>query len=202
MTRYDPDKHHRRSIRLKEYDYAQPGAYFVTVCVQNRQCLLGTIMDRRMRLNEAGQMIQSWWNRLSDKFPTIETDEFAVMPNHIHGVIIIVERDMVVGANPCVRPELGQTRGSATGQTRGSATGQTRGSAPTVGRIVQWFKTMTTNAYIRGVRQNGWKPFPGKLWQRNYYERIIHNERELNAVRRYIRDNPARWANDMENPNR
>jgi putative transposase len=143
-------------------------------------------MDRRMHLNGAGQMIQSWWNRLSNKFPTIETDEFAVMPNHVHGVIIIVERDMVVGANPCVRPELGQTRGSA----------------PTVGRIVQWFKTMTTNAYIRGVRQNGWEPFPGKLWQRNYYERIIRNERELNAVRRYIRDNPARWANDMENPDR
>jgi putative transposase len=81
MTRYDPDKHHRRSIRLKEYDYAQPGAYFLTVCIQNLQGLLGTIMDRRMHLNGAGQMIQSWWNRLSNKFPTIETDEFSIGSN-------------------------------------------------------------------------------------------------------------------------
>jgi putative transposase len=180
--RYDPNRHHRRSIRLKGYDYAQPGAYFVTICVQDRECLLGTIADGEMRLNDAGRMVQSWWDRLPEKYPTVETDGFVIMPNHIHGIIVIAESDDV-GANPRVRPDE-----------------QTHGSAPTLGEIVQWFKTMTTNAYIRGVKQDGWKPFPGKLWQRNYHERIVRNEQELNAVRRYIHNNPARWAEDMENP--
>jgi REP element-mobilizing transposase RayT len=131
---------------------------------------------------------------LPEKFPAVETDESVTMPNHFHGIIVIVEPD-TVGANLCVRPD-------APGQAHGSAQpGQTPGSAPTLGEIVQWFKTMTTNAYIRGVK-HGWKPFPGKLWQRNYYERIIHGERQLNAIRQYIRDNPARWTEDRNNPKR
>ena len=170
---------------MKGYDYAQPGVYFVTICVQGRENLFGTVIGGEMQLNGGGQMVGSWWRRLPDKFPTITIDEFAVMPNHIHGVIIIVEPDDTVGANPRVRPESGQ--------------GQTHGSAPTLGKIMQWFKTMTTNAYIRGVKQDGWKPFLGKLWQRNYYERIVRNERELNAVRQYIQDNPVRWTGDQEN---
>ena len=197
-SRYDPQRHHRRSIRLNGYDYAQAGAYFVTIVCQHRLCLLEPISVR--------EMVQTWWDKLPGKFSTVETDEFVIMPNHIHGIIVITE------------PELGQTSGQASGQTRGSAPtpdtnvgahprvrpepGQTRGSAPTLGRIVQWFKTMTTNAYIRGVKQNGWEPFPGKFWQRNYYERVIRNERELNAIRQYIHDNPIQWENDNENPNR
>ena len=169
-SRYDPQRHHRRSIRLKGYDYAQAGAYFVTIVCQHRLCLLEPTPVR--------DMVQTWWDKLPEKFPTVETDEFVIMPNHIHGIIVTME------------PEPGQT------------SGQTRGSAPTLGRIVQWFKTMTTNAYIRGVKQNGWEPFPGKFWQRNYYERIIRNERELNAIRQYIHDNPIQWENDNENPNR
>jgi len=188
--RYDPNKHHRRSIRLKGYDYAQAGAYFVTIVCQHRLCLLESEPVRTM--------IQIWWDKLAHKFPAVETDAFVIMPNHIHGIIIITEPD-AVGANPRVRPNL-HVRPKP-GQTRGSA--PTNGiERPTLGHIVQWFKTMTTNAYIRGVKQDEWEPFPGKFWQRNYYERIIRNERELNATRQYIHDNPSRWAEDAENPTR
>jgi len=192
---YDPDKHHRQSIRLRGYNYAQPGAYFVTIVCQHRECLIGPAPVR--------VMVQAWWDRLAEKFPMVESDAFVIMPNHIHGIIKIsdpVGADLV-GANPCVRPVTGQTHGS--GQTHRS--GQTHGSAPTadgpvLGQMVQWFKTMTTNAYIRGVRQDGWLPFPGRLWQRNYYERVIRNERELNAIREYIVRNPAHWEEDSEHP--
>jgi REP element-mobilizing transposase RayT len=189
---YDPHKHHRRSIRLKGYDYSQEGMYFVTICVQKGQCLLeGTGVQA---------MILLWWEKLAEKFPTVILDAFITMPNHVHFIIAIVgapPRDDV-GAHPRVRPDEGQTH---EGQTH---EGQTHGSAPTavtLGEIVQWFKTMTTNAYINGVKEQGWEPFPGKLWQRNYYEQIIRNERHLTAVRQYIHDNPANWQADKLHPN-
>jgi putative transposase len=197
-SRYDPQRHHRRSIRLQGYDYAQAGAYFVTIVCQHRLCLLEPTPVR--------DMVEMWWDKLPEKFPTVETDAFVTMPNHIHGIIVIME------------PETsGQTRGSAPTDDvnvgPNVANPRVRPNPrvhpdpgvhpkPTLGQVVQWFKTMTTNAYIRGVKQNGWEPFPGKFWQRNYYERIIRNERELNAIRQYIYDNPTQWENDAENPNR
>jgi putative transposase len=174
MSPYDPDKHHRRSIRLKGYDYSQSGAYFITIVTQNRECLF--------EASAAQQMVRQWWDKLPSKFPGAQADAFVVMPNHIHGIVVFV------GADPRVRPE------SAEGQ------GPTHGSAPTVGMVVQWFKTMTTNEYIRGVKQQGWTPFPGKLWQRNYYEHVIRSEQALAAIRQYIADNPPRWALDRYNP--
>ena len=126
----------------------------------------------------------------------VETDAFVIMPNHVHGILMITDPvgvNPLVGANPRVRPEEGQTRGSA-------PTPAPTPDAPTLGRMVQWFKTMTTNAYIRGVKQDGWQRFPGKLWQRNYYERIIRNERELDAIREYIVRNPMHWEQDSERP--
>src|SRR5512135_2910342 len=87
--KHDPDKHHRRSIRLKGYDYSQSGAYFVTICTQNRECLFGDIVDGKMRLNDAGRMIHRTWNDVPIKYPNIEIDEFIVMPNHVHGIIVI-----------------------------------------------------------------------------------------------------------------
>ncbi|MCK4591435.1 MAG: hypothetical protein KAT86_06745 [Candidatus Latescibacteria bacterium] len=173
-----PEKrYHRRSVRLNGYDYFQPGAYFVTICVQSSLCLLDNI-DVRV-------VVQRWWDELHNKFPNVDTDAFVIMPNHIHGVIIIT---YPVGAHLRVRPE--------------SSSGQTHRSAPTVGNIIQWFKTMTTNEYIHGVKQYGWTPFPGRLWQRNYYEHIIRNEDQLNSIREYIHLNPLKWELDRENPNR
>ena len=114
---YNPDKHHRRSIRLKGYDYSQAGAYFVTICIQDRECLLGEIIIGEMKLNAAGKMIHYWWNQLPDKYPNIELDEYIIIPNHLHGIIIVgadprvcpetelhVRPDKTIRANPPVRP--------------------------------------------------------------------------------------------------
>jgi REP element-mobilizing transposase RayT len=177
VPKYNPEIHHRRSIRLKGHDYSETGAYFVTVCTQNRECLFGDVIEGEMRLNEVGKVINRWWKELNQKFITIETDVFIVMPNHIHGIITIV------GADLRVRP-------SGEGAHIG---------AP-LHKIIQWFKTMTTNEYIHGIKQLKWQPFVGKLWQRNYHERIVRNESELNRIREYITLNPARWAEDEENP--
>jgi putative transposase len=181
---YNPEIHHRRSIRLKEYDYSQPGAYFVTVCVKDRACLFGTITNDQIQLNEPGQMVTKWWFELPNKFLTMKADEFVVMPNHIHGIINIVGADL--GVCPGVN---------------GDQTGLGEHAGSPLHRMVQWFKTMTTNNYISGINDYGWERFNGKLWQRNYYEHIIRDDRELNAIREYIRYNPLKWDEDDENPN-
>ncbi len=206
--KYDPEVHHRRSIRLKGYDYTGEGAYFVTVCVQGRECLFGDVVDSAMELSKAGRMVEEWWSKLSGKFTGVEVDEFVIMPNHFHGIITIV------GAPPCGCPPLspcgcpnsmpGQSYGAdepRPGRPHGAEEpkpGRPHGAAPTLGDVMDWFKTMTTNAYIHGVKQSDWPPFPGRLWQRNYYERVIRNEDELADIREYIRSNPLRWADDEE----
>ena len=193
----------RKRLRLKYYDYSSVGLYFVTICTKDRGCLFWDGSKKIMQLNDAGRMIDYYWNRMAYKFMNIQLDEFIVMPNHIHGIIALV------GADPCVGPELGQCSHPAfnpyvqsdikNGTINGSC-GPTRGSAPTsLFRVMQWFKTMTTNAYIRGVKTQGWESFPDKLWQRNYYERVIRDEEELNTIREYIQNNPAGWDQDAEN---
>jgi putative transposase len=191
--KYDPEKHHRRSIRLKGYDYTQMGAYFVTVVTKDRECLFGEVIDGETRLNGTGQVIERWWVELNHKFSMVDTDEFVVMPNHFHGIIVIA--DVRVGADLRVGP-ASEGRGGNT--TEGAHIG-----APlpvSLPRIVQWFKTMTTNEYIRGVKQLGWTGFPGRLWQRNYYEHAIRTQESLDRIRRYILENPANWEFDHENP--
>ena len=184
MTRFQ-----RRSIRLKDFDYSETGYYFITICAKNRECLFGGMINFEMRLNDAGQMMEKWWKELNHKFPRVQTDTFAVMPNHFHGIIGLCD----VGAALRGRPGLDANIPSSGRPPRG---------APTLGHIIDWFKTMTTNAYIRGVRQHGWAPFPGQLWQRNYYERVIRNDDELFQIRQYIQENPLKWDLDPENPRR
>lgn len=184
---YNPEKHHRRSIRLKGYDYSQAGAYFITICVQNRLHLFGNIEDGVMNLNPAGQMVERWWQEVPHKFPTLEIDEYVVMPNHFHAIIVIDD----------------QSGGShqAGGHIGPPLPRPPDGNRPnfTVGTIMQWFKTMTTNEYIRHVKQDRWTPFPGKLWQRDYFEHIVRNQESLNRIRAYIASNPATWDQDREN---
>jgi len=110
---YNPNEHHRRSIRLKGYDYCQPGAFFVTVCIQRRDCLLGHVQETNMVLNDAGTMVARWWMEIHHKFPAVEIDEFIVMPNHFHGIVIVVGPDPV-GADPRVRPDAGTHGGEGT----------------------------------------------------------------------------------------
>ena len=184
--KYNPDIHRRRSVRLSGHDYSQRGLYFVTICVQDRMCMFGNIVNEQMRLNNAGLMIKTWWQKVGSKFPPVQTGEYVVMPNHFHGIINIV------GAAPGGRPIRDNIN---------NASGQPHRVAPALGDILNWFKTMTTNKYICRVKQNGWPPFPGRLWQRNYYEHIIRNEKDLNHIRQYIAENPINWQTDEENPN-
>jgi REP element-mobilizing transposase RayT len=179
----------RRSLRLQDYDYSQAGAYFVTICANNRQCLFGDVVDGEMVLNDAEQMIDKWWAELNRKFPTVQTDEHVIMPNHFHGIITI--NSDPVGADLGVCPNDGE---SPCAQASGAHIG-----AP-LPEIIQWFKTMTTNEYIHGVKTSGWPSFRGRLWQRNYYEHTVHNEESLNRIREYIINNPLQWAYDRENP--
>lgn len=119
------------------------------------------------------------------------------MPNHIRGIVLIEDSFGLDGIGHIV--EKGDHM-AVKGDHMGSPLPD--GGRPALGDVVGWFKTMTTNAYIRGVKESGWEPFPGRLWQRNYYEHIIRNERGLERIRAYIDGNPARWTEDEENPDR
>jgi REP element-mobilizing transposase RayT len=186
MNKYNPDIHHRRSIRLRGYNYSQEGLYFVTTCTQNRECLFGEITDGEMRLNEIGRMIEKWCTELSHKFQNIILDAYIIMPNHFHTIIVNVGSPAAVGADLRVCPDiLGECE-----HTLGEHTGSP------LHAIVQWFKTMTTNEYIRGVKTLGWQPFNKRVWQRNYYEHIIRDHNDYARIAGYIADNPANWAND------
>ena len=204
--KFDPKIHHRRSIRLKGYDYRQAGVYFITLVTQGREMMFGDAANGEMILNPAGEMIVRWWLELPNKFPNVNVDIFMPMPNHFHGVIFIEEPvGGDVGADLRVCPDCAEQPPDAelfpVNGGGDVAPPLRRPNAP-LSQMIQWFKTMTTNEYIRGVKQLGWKPFNGKLWQRNYYEHIIRNETELGRITRYIQSNPARWTDDSENPAR
>jgi REP element-mobilizing transposase RayT len=141
--------------------------------------LFGSIVDEWMHLNEPGSMVERWCREIPVKFPTVGLDALVIMPNHVHMILLIGVAGSVEGAG---------RRGGHAGPP-----------LPEVGR---WFKTMTTNAYIRGVKDHGWKRFVGSLWQRSYYEHVIRKEAELTTIREYVLSNPLRWAMDRENPDR
>ncbi len=300
---YNPEIHKRRSIRLKGHDYSQAGLYFITICLQNRECLFGNIDNGEMTLNDAGKMIETEWMNLKYRFPHIELHEYVVMPNHFHGIVEIVGATLVVAQNETENPvgatlvvandgdtenekgqpqgiaptnktngiaetvgatlvvandgdtknEKGQPQGIApTNKTNGIAEtvgttlvvahdgdtenekGQPQGIAPTnktngiaetvgatlvvaqndddivekgqpqgiattnktIGDMMDAFKSITTVEYIRGVKNLGWQPFNGKLWQRNYYEHIIRNQQSYETIANYIINNPAQWQED------
>ena len=211
---YDPEKHHRRSIRLRGYDYTQPGAYFITICTQGRECLFGEIIDGEMHLNEAGQIVVQTWQDLPNHISNVQLDAFVVMPNHVHGIIIITERAGVLGAGSVGAGSVGA--GSETAPTK-IGPGPTAGSGPAAGpgsvgaglepaptrsshglpEIVRQFKTFSAR------RINELRGTPGTpVWQRNYYEHIIRDEFSLSRIRQYIAENPVRWDADREHPQR
>jgi putative transposase len=197
--KYDPAIHRRRSIRLKGYDYSRNGAYFITLCTQDRRCFLGRVVDGEMRLNDAGIMAFQWYRELENKFSDIKCDTFVCMPNHVHFVVVNVSDNAIGGGHTGPQKQGGHTGPRKQGEHTGSRKQGEHTGSP-LRRVVQWFKTMSTNEYIRGVKQCGWPPFPGKLWQRNYWEHVIRNVTEFNRIREYIQNNPAKWASDMLNP--
>lgn len=181
--RFDPDRHHRRSVRLKYYNYAQAGAYFVTVCTHERECVFGNVVDGEMRLNEYGKTTTVCWEEIPNHFAGVELDAFVVMPNHVHGVVVI--------ANDRQQPPNSRaTHASPLRKPRGP-------QRKSIGAIIGAFKSASTK------RVNEMRQAPGMfLWQRDYYEHVIRDENEWNRVREYIAANPARWAEDVNNPAR
>ncbi|BER91780.1 MAG: REP-associated tyrosine transposase [Candidatus Atribacteria bacterium] len=178
--RYHPDIHHRRSIRLKDYDYSQAGAYFITICTKNRECLFGSIVNGEMLLSAWGVIVKNEWLRTSIIRPNIVVDEFVLMPNHLHGILVIVDTDC-----------RGTLQRAPTVERFGKPTSN---SIPT---IVRLFKSTATKQ-INELRKTPGEP----LWQRNYYERIIRNERELERIRKYVINDPLKWSLDIEDPER
>ena len=175
----------RRSIRLKNYDYSQSGAYFVTICAQGRECLFGEIVAGEMRLNQVGQLVKSSWNALPSHFDGIILDECVVMPNHFHGILALSPVGAQFIAPGFIAPEFPGLLSPSGAMNR----------APTIGDVVRGFKARCTHAI------NQHRNTPGKpVWQRNYYERVIRNEAELAETREYIANNPRRWDLDKENP--
>ena len=172
---YDPDIHHRRSIRLKEYDYSQDGHYFVTICVQNHVEYFGVVENGEMILNQFGKIVEKCWNELPDHYGNCELDEYVIMPNHFHGILIIngcsnvgAIHELPLHGKNCRRKML-------------------------IPLIVGQFK-MRSSKLINQIRGT-----PGKqLWQRNYYERVIRDEKELFNTKRYIRNNPLEWYLDQK----
>lgn len=195
--KYNPARHRRRSIRLKGYDYTQPGAYFVTICLQERTCLFGDVVDGKMALNVYGRVAHTLWERIPRHFPRVQSDAFVVMPNHVHGIIVIVGD---TGGRGEAFPDITCADERGIGLESVLATqGDAENASPlhvgpppgSLGAIVGNFKAVAARR-INRVRKTPGVP----VWQRNYYEHIIRNERELDAIRRYIEHNPARWEQD------
>jgi REP element-mobilizing transposase RayT len=204
---FNPDIHHRQSIRFRDFDYSSNGAYFVTICAQGRECLFGNICDGEMELNEVRRMVESIWQAVPHRYTNVVLDEFMIMPNHFHGIIIL--NDIGRRGDTLCSPafDVGLPAGDQIQnqgkhqQNQGEHKVRPYGTLEnSLGRIMQAFKSLTSVEYVRGVNDNNWQPFPGRLWQRNYYERIIRDEAELNAARKYITENPMKWAEDKENP--
>ncbi len=203
---YNPQRPARRSPRLKGYDYAQEGAYFVTICVQHRLPLFGAVQDGVMHLNDAGRMVAACWEGLPARFADVELDLYCVMPNHFHGIVLII-RPHQTGAHGSAPLQDGCGVGAEPGGS--GAHGGTPlhdadvGADPRVrphmslSTVIQGFKSLTTHAYMRGVQEHDWGSFHGKLWQRSFHDHIIRSEESLNMLRAYTEQNPARWEADQ-----
>jgi putative transposase len=193
---FNPDIHHRRSIRMAEYDYTEAGGYFMTLCANGRECLFGEVVDENVRLNEFGVIVQDEWLRSAVIRKEITLDEFVIMPNHMHGIVLINEI-VCVGADG-VRPESGNSEQTTVEPkaygNEGACHAPLRGPK-SLGAFVAGFKSAVTKR-INKIRDNSGCP----VWQRNYFERVIRSERELSAIREYIVNNPKQWAMDRENP--
>lgn len=164
----------RRSIRLKNYDYSREGYYFVTICPQDRKCLFGDIVNGEMKINEMGKILNQAIQQTPIIRDNVKIDVFQIMPNHVHIILIITY---------CGR-----------GVMHYAPTAQLKSPSQTLGSIIRGIKSITSKQ-IRIMMNN--REFP--VWQRNFYERIIHSEKELNQIRFYIQMNPSRWERDRNN---
>ncbi len=184
---------YRQSIRLSNHDYRQPGAYFITICTNNREPLFGEIIDKRMHLNAAGQMVQSVWNEIPSHFPQVILDEFVVMPDHVHGIVIINDgveaRHAVPGIFTLCHTSVNNSVFTGTACRAPTQTAEFgKPLANSMATIIRSFKSASTKS-INELRNTPSMP----LWQRNYWERVIRDDDELQVIGRYIQNNPMRW---------
>ena len=172
--RFDPKKHHRKSIRLPGYDYSQAGAYYVTIVTDQRDCLFGEVVNGEMVLNDFGKIADECWRAIPDHFPLVELGAYVVMPNHVHGIIVITNGRGTIYRAP----------------TQEQFQKAVAGSIPT---IIRTFKAAVTRRIGREHNATG-------IWQRNYYEHIIRNDKDLQNKTDYIQANPMLWDEDENNP--
>ena len=154
--KYNPEIHHRRSIRLKNHDYSSNGIYFVTICIHEKKALFGNIKNEAVICNSSGEIAKNIWDMIPEKFSGVKIDSFVIMPNHIHGILVFEKQE---------------------------------DSFRTIGDIIRWYKGRCTFE----IRKN----CSHFSWQRNYYERIIRNEKSLDIAREYIEANPYKWTDDL-----
>jgi len=223
IRKYDPSIHHRRSLRLKGYDYSRAGMYFITICCQNHEFRFGKIENKMMMLNQYGIIAQNEWYKLPERFKNLQLGAFQVMPNHIHAIILL--NDPSAGATLAVAPitdhvdtvspihddiidaPVDNQRAGAIDEKQNGAgvdekqfgagaspTPAVSPSNPTVGNIVGAYKSLVANECLKIFISNNEKM--GKLWQRNYYERIIRNHNSYQTITVYIMNNPAKWNED------
>ncbi|MFH1837941.1 MAG: transposase [Candidatus Kuenenbacteria bacterium] len=168
--------HHRQSIRLKGYDYSQNGAYFITVCVQNKECIFGKIENEKIILNQYGEIAKKYWLEISNHFPNVILDEFVIMPNHIHGIIIIDASVGVIHELPLQKMQIIRRK-------------------MLLPKIIGFFKMNVAKLINIKLNRQG-----QSIWQRNYYDHIIRDEKSLNEIREYIVNNFLKWELDRNNP--
>lgn len=213
---YNSNIHHRRSIRLKGYDYSQAGLYFITICVQDRKCLFGKIVDEypagaQMELNEFGSIAYQQWQKLPERFTNMELDVFQIMPNHMHGIIVLTDfvgaglapaqnitdipdHDDVVAHHDNAIADDDNAVADETGA--GASPAPTTAKSKSVGDIVGAYKSLVANDCLKIFKQKYPDEMMGKLWQRNYYESIIRNEQSYQRISNYIINNPMKWNED------
>ncbi len=185
MAKFDPKVHHRQSIRLKGYDYSQAGAYFVTIVTWHRECLFGEIQNGEMKLNKIGQIVAWEWSNMATRLPYIELGASSVMPNHFHGIL-------------CIHESAGATRPDKTEVSPKNLKGSPLPHGPqraSLGAIIAQFKSHVTKRIWTTPELNN-----TPIWQRNYYEHIIRDEKDLKNKTEYIKANPMLWDQDDENP--
>mgnify|MGYP001051200294 CR=1 FL=1 len=188
---------HRRSLRLKGYDYSQPGTYFMTIVTRERACLFGEVVEGEMRPNEAGRIVKRCWLDIPNHFPHATLDAFIVMPNHVHGIIVLshatkTERFSATSDRP-VNTTVDPSTAEQVEANDHSPLPSFRSPSRTIGSIVRGFKIGVTRWFRQYTDISG-------VWQRNYYEHIVRDEQSLTHIRQYIAENPLRWADDPENP--
>lgn len=198
-SRFNSEIHHRFSTRMKGYDYRRPNYYFITICTKNRECLFGEIVKGKMILNQYGIIVERCWKTMFSRISYVHMDSLVVMPNHIHGIIGILPCRGVAGAPRKESKELStiasHTAGTCYAPTEEDERKPLKGPAPrSLGALIRSYKSLV----MRRIRRKD--GYEGDLWQRNYHEHIIRNEKSLNYIREYIRDNPLRWDLDRENP--